>query len=106
MMSLLEAIEYAADTRDRWIGQGRAGAAESWDWLPFEVDGTKIMVRTSEVAAITDQREEGDVTTELPSTATRSMIVDRDPGGRIAGVRPGRADSNATSQGNELPAAP
>jgi hypothetical protein len=51
------------------------------------------MVRISEVSAVTDQRETGDVTTELPSTATRSMVVDRDPGGRIAGVRPGRVEA-------------
>jgi hypothetical protein len=92
----LDTIEHAGDARDRWIGEGRAGAAEIWDWYPLEVDGTKIFFRLSEVVAFTDQREEADVTVELPGAAARSMVVTRDPSGRLAGIRPGKVDT-ATS---------
>jgi hypothetical protein len=84
----LDTIEHAGDARDRWIGQGRAGAAQIFDWYPLEVDGTKIFFRLSEVVAFTDQREQDDVTVELPSAAARSVVLERGPDGRVTGARP------------------
>jgi hypothetical protein len=88
-MTLLVWISDLAKAREMCIGKGDTGFAEAFEWLPLEANGAKVMVRTAEIVAITDQAQEGDVTVDLPSAEKRTAwSVDRDAAGRMTGLRP------------------